>query len=68
MKNSTKEASFSARNGLILPFPCLMYTSLVSKWSESSAKKGKQNKNKFLISWCTALFDIVDTYRNLLSF
>lgn len=50
MKNSTKEASFLARNELILPFPCLMYTSLVSKWSESSAKKGKQNKNKFLIS------------------
>lgn len=45
MKNSIKEpANVLAMNELILPFPCLMYTSLVSKWSESSAKKAKQNK------------------------
>ena len=49
MKNSIEEAIFLALNELILPFPCLMYTSLVSKWSESSAKKAKQNKNMFLI-------------------
>lgn len=50
MKNSIKElANVVARNELILPFPCLMNTSLVSKWSESPAKKTKQNKISDLV-------------------
>ena len=50
MKNSIKElANVLARNELILPFPCLMYTSLVSKWSENPAKKTKQNKISDLV-------------------
>ena len=49
MKNSTKEANFLARNELILPFPCLMCISLVSKWSESPAKQANENKISDLV-------------------